>query len=101
MLLLAFFFFWPAIKMWRSKKLIRYMPFLLAFFAVFIFWMCLSFQFYKTFWALWMLMAIVAADATPQANDNSRRTGRRGSSVGSPRGGSAPSSSPPTSFLVK
>lgn len=59
MLLLAFFFSWPAIQMWRSGELVRYLPFLLAHFAMFIFWMSLSFTFYKTFWALWMLMAMV------------------------------------------
>ncbi len=58
MLLLAMFFFWPAVKMWRSGNYIRYLPFLLAHFALLIFWMSLSFQFYKTFWALWMLMAV-------------------------------------------
>ena len=33
-----------------------FLPFLLAHFALLIFWMSLSFTFYKTFWALWMLM---------------------------------------------
>jgi hypothetical protein len=58
MLMLAFFFFWPAIQMWRTGELVRYLPFIMAHFAMFIFWMSLSFQFYKTFWALWMLMAM-------------------------------------------
>ncbi len=58
MLLVAMFFFWPAIKMWQSGERVRYLPFLLAHFALFIFWMSLSFAFYKTFWALWMLMAV-------------------------------------------
>jgi hypothetical protein len=61
MLMLVFFFFWPSIKMWQSGNYIRYLPFLLTHFAVFIFWMSLSFQFYKTFWALWMLMAVAVA----------------------------------------
>jgi hypothetical protein len=69
MLLLAFFFFYPVIKMLRSGKLAQYLPFILAHFAMFIFWMSLSFQFYKTFWALWMLMtvAITQSAAQPQA----------------------------------
>ena len=68
MLMLVFFFFWPAIKMWQSGNYIRYLPFLLAHFAVFIFWMSLSFQFYKTFWALWMLMAVAVAGDQSQAH---------------------------------
>jgi O-antigen ligase len=67
MLLLAFFFFWPAIKMWQSGNHIRYLPFLLAHFALFIFWMSLSFTFYKTFWALWMLMTVAVAGNQSQA----------------------------------
>ena len=58
MLLLAFFFFWPALKMWQSGTRSAYLPFLLAHFAIFIFWMSLSFTFYKSFWGLWMLMAM-------------------------------------------
>jgi O-antigen ligase len=58
MLLLANFFFCPVYLMWRSGRLVRYVPFLLAHFAMFLFWMSLSFPFYKTFWALWMLMAM-------------------------------------------
>ena len=66
MLLLALFFFWPAIKMWQSGNYIRYLPFLLTHFALLIFWMSLSFTFYKTFWAFWMLMAYAAAaDRSP------------------------------------
>jgi len=60
MLLLVLFFFWPAIKMWQSRNYIRYLPFLLVHFALLIFWMSLSFPFYKTFWAFWMLMAVAA-----------------------------------------
>lgn len=67
MLLLAFFFFWPAIRMWKSPDQISFLPFLLAHFALFIFWMSLSFQFYKTFWGLWMLMAMVPTKAGLQA----------------------------------
>lgn len=58
MIFLAFFFFWPAVRMWQSGNQIKYVPFLLAHFAMLIFWMSLSFQFYKTFWALWMLLAM-------------------------------------------
>ena len=58
MLLLGFFFFWPFTRMWRSRNRVLYLPFILAHFSMLIFWMSLSFQFYKTFWALWMLMAV-------------------------------------------
>ncbi len=78
MLLLAMFFFWPAIKMWQSGNYIRYLPFLLAHFAVFVFWMSLSFPFYKTFWALWMLMA-VAADQSQTRSVFKKRHVRTGS----------------------
>jgi O-antigen ligase len=67
MLLLAFFFFWPAVKMWQSGNRIRYLPFLLVHFAMLIFWMSLSFQFYKTFWALWMLMEMAVRSKKPVA----------------------------------
>jgi hypothetical protein len=60
-LLLGFFFFRPVIQMVRSGRLQQYLPFILAHFAMFIFWMSLSFQFYKTFWALWMLMTVSVA----------------------------------------
>jgi hypothetical protein len=65
MMLLAFFFFRPAIQMFKSGRLAQYMPFILAHFAMFIFWMSLSFQFYKTFWALWMLMTLAIAHTSP------------------------------------
>lgn len=61
MLLLGWFFFYPFARLWRQRRFARYMPFFLAYFAMFLFWMVLSFQFYKTFWALWMLMAMTAA----------------------------------------
>jgi len=62
MLLLAFFFFYPAVQMWLRPNWVQYLPFLLAHFSMFIFWMSLSFTFYKTFWALWMLMAMALPD---------------------------------------
>lgn len=65
MLLLAFFFFSPAYQMWRSGNVMHYIPFLLAHFAMLIFLMCLSFPFYKTIWALWMLMAMAVAAPAP------------------------------------
>jgi hypothetical protein len=70
MLLLAFFFFRPVIQMVQSGRLAQYLPFILAHFAMFIFWMSLSFQFYKTFWALWMLMTIATAQAIPARRQN-------------------------------
>ncbi len=61
MLLLALFFFWPAFQMWRSGDQEHFLPFLLTDFAMFIFWISLSFTFYKTYWVLWMLMAMAAS----------------------------------------
>lgn len=69
MIFLGFFFFYPVIKMVGSGSAVTYTPFILAHFAMFIFWMSLSFQFYKTFWALWMLMAVVIS---PSARSSSQ-----------------------------
>jgi O-antigen ligase len=57
--LVAFFFFWPAFRLWKTPDRQIFLPFLLAHFALLIFWMSLSFPFYKTFWGLWMLMAMI------------------------------------------
>lgn len=78
MLMVAFFFFYPVIRMAQTRRIAQYLPFILAHFAMFIFWMSLSFQFYKTFWALWMLMTITIADQSKEptvvyANNASRR----------------------------
>jgi O-antigen ligase len=83
MLLVVFFFFYPAVKMWRSEDRIRYLPFLLAHFAMFIFWMSLSFQFYKTFWGLWMLMAMVPMKTASQGATlrQARHAGLRGAGL--------------------
>lgn len=56
-----FFFFYPLIRLWRRSDNWRFMGFYLFHFALLIFWMSLSFQFYKTFWGFWMLAALVAA----------------------------------------
>jgi O-Antigen ligase len=58
MVLLAGFFFWPVIRVWVARQWIDFLPFLLVHFSLLIFWSCLSFIFYKTFWAFWMLMTI-------------------------------------------
>jgi hypothetical protein len=50
------FFFAPAVRLWRHPLRWQFMPFLMVFIAIFTFWMVLSFQFYKTVWALWPLM---------------------------------------------
>jgi O-antigen ligase len=91
-LLLAFFFFRPVIQMFKSGRLTQYMPFILAHFAMFIFWMSLSFQFYKTFWALWMLMTLAIAHASPAPRrENSPALVRR---PGANPGGQSVSPSP-------
>lgn len=55
-----FFFFYPLVRLWRRTDNWRFMGFFLFHFALLIFWMSLSFQFYKTFWGFWMLAAMVA-----------------------------------------
>ncbi len=82
MIFLAFFFFYPGYRMWVAGDYLRYLPFLLVHFALLIFWMSLSFTFYKTFWTFWMLAAM--AVSTPRfvrrrsgASATSRLIGRR------------------------
>jgi O-antigen ligase len=58
--LVIFFFFYPFVKLWRRPDSWRFLGFFLFHFALFIFWMSLSFQFYKTFWGFWMLATMVA-----------------------------------------
>lgn len=70
MLFLGFYFFYPVAKMCQSRRLSQYLPFILAHFAMFIFWMSLSFQFYKTFWALWMLMVLALDNPLHQAGQS-------------------------------
>lgn len=76
-LLLGFFFFWPAIRMCQAGDFVRFLPFLLAHFAMFIFWMSLSFQFYKTFWALWMLMAMAVIPGAARMRNHPRKSRNR------------------------
>jgi O-antigen ligase len=61
MVLVAFFFFYPAWKMASGSQWFCFTPFLLTNLAMFIFWMSLSFVHYKTFWAFWILAAMAAA----------------------------------------
>lgn len=67
LLLSALFFFYPVYALRRRRMPNRYLGFYLAYCAMFIFWMVLSHPFYKTFWALWMLMVVAAATDTPGA----------------------------------
>ena len=61
MLLFAYFFFWPVIRFMKTGKYLPYMGFLLAHCAYFIFLLSLSFQWYKSLWAFWMLAAMTAS----------------------------------------
>ena len=61
MLAVVFFFFHPFVRLWRRPDNWRFLGFFLFHIALLIFWMSLSFQFYKTFWGFWMLAAMVAA----------------------------------------
>jgi hypothetical protein len=55
-LFVSLFFFIPAYRLWNHELRWQFMPFLMVFIAALTFWMTLSFQFYKTIWALWPLM---------------------------------------------
>lgn len=66
MALVIFFFFYPMVKLWQRPDSWRFIGFFLFHLALLIFWMSLSFQFYKTFWGFWMLAAMVA-DREPVA----------------------------------
>lgn len=61
MIAVVWFFFYPFVKLWRRADNWRFLGFFLFHFALLIFWMSLSFQFYKTFWGFWMLATMVAA----------------------------------------
>lgn len=72
MLLIAYFFFHPILKLISHRRHQLYYGFYFAYFVMFIFWMTLSFQFYKTFWVLWMLLAVAESNlrilALPRQN---------------------------------
>jgi hypothetical protein len=87
MVLLAGFFFWPVIRVWVSRQWIDFVPFLLVHFSLLIFWSCLSFIYYKTFWAFWVLMALAVQRHTLRAgqvagNQRRRWTSRRRTPAG-------------------
>ena len=60
--LIAIFFFYPIRALAKQGRHDLYLPFYLAYFSMFIFWMVLSYIFYKVFWALWILMAMTSLD---------------------------------------
>jgi O-antigen ligase len=73
LLFVAFFFFYPLIQAWRTGAWGHFLPFLLVHLAMLIFWLSLSFQFYKTFWGFWMLMALAAVRGPAPTLVGSRR----------------------------
>jgi O-antigen ligase len=58
--LFSLFFFYPFGAMLQRRRAPKYLPFLLVHVAFLVFFMGLSFQFYKTVWVGWMLMAMAA-----------------------------------------
>lgn len=76
MVLVMFFFFYPFVKLWKRSDNWRFLGFFLFHFALLIFWMSLSFQFYKTFWGFWMLAAMTA-EREPVAVPYRRRGPKR------------------------
>lgn len=60
--LIAAFFFYPVWALTKQRRHNLYLSFYLAYFSMFIFWMVLSYIFYKAFWALWILMAMMSLD---------------------------------------
>ena len=63
-LMFGAFFLYPAVAMLRRRRRQKYFPFLLLHVAFLVFFMGLSFQYYKTFWAGWMLMAMAVKSDT-------------------------------------
>jgi len=57
LILFSLFFFYPLISHLKRKRRIDRLPFVFIFAAVVFFYFLLSFPFYKTVWAFWMLMA--------------------------------------------
>ncbi len=66
MFLLVFAFLLPFIWLMRSKIWLPYAGFLCFYFASFIFWMTLSYQYYKTFWAFWALFCLAVMRTSPR-----------------------------------
>ena len=59
MLMLAGAFFMPLLEFSKRKiPIVYFSGFFCFYFACFIFWMTLSFPFYKTFWSFWVLLYI-------------------------------------------
>jgi len=58
LILLALAFLTPVYLLIKNKNWFPFTGFLCFYFACFIFWMVLSFQFYKTFWAFWTLFCV-------------------------------------------
>lgn len=54
----AMAFFAPVFFLRRKSMVLPFVGFICFYFACFIFWMALPFQFYKTFWAFWALFYI-------------------------------------------
>lgn len=65
LLLLVAAFVMPIIFLWKSKKWPQFAGFLCFYFACFIFWMTLSFQFYKTVWSFWALFCLAVLRSSP------------------------------------
>jgi O-antigen ligase len=86
MFLLMWFFFYPVILVFQTKNPGRFIPFVMMHFAMFIFWISLSFQFYKTFWGFWMLMVMAVSrqytmKPVAAASRRARRIGRAASDL--------------------
>lgn len=73
MILCMVFLLMPVYILLRNGSLIIYAPFLLSFVAVVIFWMTLSFPWYKTSWAVWMMLAVVCQNMIEARVDMPRK----------------------------
>jgi len=62
MVLIAMFFFYPVWSLGKHRSRNLYLPFYMAYFSMFIFWMVLSYAFYKPFWALWIMMSMMSLE---------------------------------------
>jgi O-antigen ligase len=65
LLLLLAAFVMPIIILWKSGRWLQFAGFLCFYFACFIFWMTLSFQFYKTVWSFWALFCLAVLRSSP------------------------------------
>lgn len=81
LILLALAFLAPVCLLIKSKNWFPFIGFLCFYFACFIFWMGLSFQFYKTFWTFWVLFCLAVYRFSREEGRLERKTTSRGNFI--------------------